>query len=323
MKKIFFVVLYTVLCLSAFSQAKKPTLMIVPADVWCNKNNFTTKFDNVGVSETVPNYRAALSNNSDIRLLITKMGAIMAAREFPLKDLEQELKNIQNETVESSLITGKDSGVGITESPIDALKRTAKADIIIDMAFEIKRNGPMKQVTFNVRALDAYTAKQISGVTGVSSPSASAPVETLLEEAVLSYMDNFAAQLQTHFDDMFANGREIKVILKRFDSAPIDFETEFDYNGQSAELADILGVWFEENTVNGRFTEASRTANQVRFDQVRIPIYGKSLSGRETAIDANAYVRDLANMLQKAPYNVPVKRYPRGLGEVWLILGEK
>ena len=41
------------------------------------------------------------------------------------------------------------------------------------------------------------------------------------------------------------------------------------------------------------------------------------------AIDATAFARPLANMLKKDPYNVVVKTYPKGLGEVWLILGEK
>jgi len=203
------------------------------------------------------------------------------------------------------------------------VRRTAKADIILDLDFEVRRVGPKREVSFNLTALDAYTSKIISGNSGVSSSSSSAAIETLLQEVVLSFKDNFIDGLLRHFDDLFTNGREITVTMRRFDSSPIDFETEFDYFGQSAELADIIGVWFEENTVNGRFTESDRSSNLVRFTQVRMPLYGKSLSGKEVAIDAGDFVRSLANMLKKEPYNVPVKTYQKGLGEVWLILGEK
>lgn len=304
-------------------QAKKPTIMVVPSDIWCIQNGYVDEFDDQGAPRKIPDYREALQNSSDVRVLLTKMGGIMAQREFPLKSLEQELKRLDNEAVETSLLTGRESGDGIAENPIERLRRTAKADIILDLAFEVKRMGPKRQVTFNVAAYDAYTSKLISGNTGVSSPSSSVPIETLLEEVVLSFMDSFTADLQRHFDDMFANGREITVSLRRFDGAPIDFESEFDYNGQTAELADIIGVWFEENCVEGRFSETERSANLLRYEQVRMPLFGKSLSGREVAIDATAFVRPLSNMLKKDPYAVPVKTYQKGLGEVWLILGDK
>lgn len=303
--------------------AKKPTIMVVPSEIWCKQNGFTMTFDNQGVKETLPDYKAALTGNSDIRVLITKMGGIMANRDFPLKTLEQEMRNLSNESVEASLLMGKETGAGVSESPIDRLNRTAKCDIIIDLSFDVKKNGPLSQVTFNVSAIDAYSSKMISGNTGVSSKSASVPIETLLEEAVLSFMDQFTSDLQRHFDDMFENGREVKVTMMKFDSSPIDFETEFDYNGFEAELADIIGVWFEENCVEGRFSMAYKSDNIVRFDQVRMPLYTTSLSGREVGSDMTSFTRPLVNMLKKDPYNVPVKVYPKGLGEIWLIIGEK
>ena len=44
----------------AFAQAKKPTLMVVPSDVWCNQNGYTTEYDNQGVLVKVPDYQQAL-----------------------------------------------------------------------------------------------------------------------------------------------------------------------------------------------------------------------------------------------------------------------
>ncbi len=322
-KKILLTLLAAGTACGVFAQAKKPAIMVVPSDAWCIRNGFIYEFDDQGRIKRIPDYATAMQDNADIRTLVTAMGDFMAQQEFPIVSLEQELKRIQNEEAEDAVRRGKETNAEIAEDPIERLRRTVKADIILDLDFEVRRIGPKRQVSFNITALDAYTSKIISGNTGVGSSSSSAALETLLQEAVLSFKDNFIAGLMRHFNDLFANGREIVVRLKRFDSAPIDFETEFEYNGQTAELADIIDVWFEENTLNGRFSAAERSANQLRYTQVRIPLYGKSLSGKERAIDATAFARPLANMLKKEPYNVVVKIEPKGLGEVLLILGDK
>ena len=38
------------ICMSAFvfSQAKKPTLMVVPSDLYCNQQGYMQRFDNQG-----------------------------------------------------------------------------------------------------------------------------------------------------------------------------------------------------------------------------------------------------------------------------------
>lgn len=323
MKKLILTLLAASVACGVFAQAKKPTIMVVPSDAWCIRNGFIQEFNDQGVVKKVCDYQAAMQNNADIRTLVAAMGEFMAQQDFPIQSLEEELKRMQNQEVDLSVITGKETGAIIAESDYERIIRRAKPDIKLDLDFEVRRIGPKRQVSFNLTAVDAYSSKIISGNTGVGSSSSGAAIETLLQEAVLSFKDNFIAGLLRYFDDLFNNGREITVYLRCFDSSPIDFETEFDYNGQTAELADIIGVWFEENSLNGRFSEAERSANVLRYNQVRIPLYGKSLSGREVAIDATAFARPLANMLKKDPYNVVVKTVPKGLGEIWLILGEK
>lgn len=214
MKKLTFTFIFILSVLTGFGQAKKPVLMVVPSDQYCISRGYKMVFQNQGMTQTLPDYKAALQSDPDLRLVITKMGQIMADRGFPLKDLEQELKNLEQERAESSMLTSSSSGSEMAESPIDALKRVAKADIILDLDFDIKRQGPQKYIVFNLKGLDAYTAKQVTGVAGAGNPSTAASPELLLEEAVLSHMDNFNAGLMRHFDDMFANGREVKVMVK-------------------------------------------------------------------------------------------------------------
>ena len=72
MKKTFILLLLTCVVTLVFSQAKKPTLMIVPSDVWCNQNGYTTQYDNMGTPMTVPDYKKALLTNPDLLVAIRK-----------------------------------------------------------------------------------------------------------------------------------------------------------------------------------------------------------------------------------------------------------
>jgi hypothetical protein len=303
------------LCIgSAFSQAKKPTIMILPSDVWCNTNGYMMEFDNQGTKVKVPDYKKAFQENADLLLVISKINGMMADRGFPLKNAESVLKSLANESAEDAMLSSK-SGAGVAESPIDKLKKTAKADIIMQLTWTVNTTGPKKSVTFNLQGLDSYTDKQIATAAGTGNPSFSAELPVLLEEAVLAHIDNFNSSLQTHFQDMFDNGREITVRIKKFDSWDKDLETEFEGKELSAQIED----WMSKNTVKGRFSTTDATDNIMLFEQVRIPLY--DASGK--AIDARGFCKDLQKYLQAPPYNITNKLMMKGLGQATIVLGDK
>ncbi|MDZ4059228.1 MAG: DUF6175 family protein [Bacteroidales bacterium] len=317
-------VITSILILSSIllsGQAKKPTIMVIPSDQYCISRGYKMSFANQGMTITLPDYRAAMQNDANLRLVITKMGQMMADRGFPLKDLEAEMRNLMQEGAESAMLTSSSSGSEMAESPIDALKRVAKADIILDLDFEIKMQGPSKYIVFNLRGLDAYTAKQVSGVAGAGKPSTAATPEILLEEAVLSQMDGFNAGLMRHFDDLFDNGREVKVLVKVFSNWGDNLESEFDDGAGTRELSFIIEDWFADNCVKGRFNLSDATENQMRLEQVRIPVM-RLQGGRERAVDTRSFVSELRKYLNDK-CQIESKLYLRGLGEAWLIVGEK
>lgn len=98
MKKTFLTLFVVVLAMSATAQVKKPTLMVVPADNWCVKNGFITKFNDQGTMVDVPNYKRALQNSSDCYNVITKINTLMSDRQFPLKDLSAVTKEHGNQS---------------------------------------------------------------------------------------------------------------------------------------------------------------------------------------------------------------------------------
>ena len=316
MKKYIFSIVLLCAALMASAQIKKPELMVIPSDVWCISNGYYTEVENMGTTVKVPNYKQALQENMGLKLAIAKINDLMAERQFPLKSLEQELKNLEQRRMEDNLTTSK-AGNELSESPLDEVARTAKCDIILELSWDVKDMGPKHSLSYILEGRDAYTAKSIGSAAGTGAPSFSADVDVLLEEAIVANMDNFNNRLQAHFEEMQQIGREISIDIKVFanNAAGVDLETEFGDD----ELIDIINNWLQVNTVQGRFSMPYASENVANFTQVRIPVYDE----RGRAIDANAFAKSLAKVLKKEPYNIPSKVLVKGLGRAVIILGEK
>ena len=298
--------------LFAFSQAKKPTLMVVPSDLYCNQHGYMQTFNNQGQTENVPDYKRALQNDPQLLTGITVIGQMMADRGFPLKLMEQELKSLNEESAEDALLTSK-SGSDIAESPVDRLKKKSKSDIILQTTWLVNRTGPKYSLTFNLQGIDAYTNKQIAACQGTGDPTFSAELPVLIEESIANHLETFTTQLQNHFNDMFENGREITLRVKKWDDSEYDLESEF--NG--TELSDIIEDWVSANTVKGRFNTSDATENFMYFEQVRIPLFDEN----QRAMDARRWTRGLINKLKTL--GVPAKLMMKGLGQATIVIGGK
>lgn len=316
--KNFIIAILLSLPILANAQAKKPTIMVVPSDNWCIQHGFTMTYDNQGKAMTVPDYKSALQNNSDVLLAISKINEMMTERGFTLKNLESCLKTLENQSAEDAMLTST-TGAEISESPIDRLKKVAKADIIIQLSWTVNNVGPKHSLTFNLQGLDAYTDKQIAGSSGTSSPSYTSELAILIEEAVLSHIDQFNSQLQAHFDDMFENGREITLRIKVWDDFADGYGLETDYDGN--ELGIIIEDWVADNTVNGRFNTTDATENMMLFEQVRIPLE-QEINGRTRAIDARRWASGLQKYLRDN-FDIDSKLMMQGLGFAQLVIGGK
>lgn len=307
-------ILLTFTTLSLFGQAKKPTIMVVPSDAWCKEHGYEQSFDNMGTIEKIPDYKAALSTDKQLNAVISKINTLMGDRGFELKDLQQNLKSITSLYAEERLITSKNSGASIAESPLDRIRRVAKADIILEIDWTVNTIGPKNSITYNLRGFDSYSNKQIAGAVGTGNESFSAEIPVLLEEAIQDHMDIFTERLQKHFDDIFENGREVVLDMRVFDSSIVDFETEYD----GYELVEIIDNWLADNCVNHRFNKSDATETMILYEQVRIPLYKPN----GMAQDTYGFARELSRFLT-SKYNIPVKTINRGLGRCILIYGEK
>lgn len=297
-------------------QAKKPTIMVIPTDAWCNANGYMVSVENQGKTTRVADYEKAVQENMELLNVITKLGALMADRGLPLKDLASTIRNINQTSAENEMTVSRSSGASLAETPLERLLNRAKADILVELSWQVNSVGPKSSVTYTLRGIDAYTNKQVAAAQGTGAASFSAEVSVLLEEAVLEYMDNFIAQLQAHFDDLLANGREVNVNIRVFDTgAGQSLEDEFD----GIELTEIIDDWMAQNTVNHRYSLTDVTENMMIFEQVRIPLYREN----GMPMDTRHFVNELRKYLRKTPYNLVSKVMTKGLGRAELVIGEK
>ena len=317
MKKITLAIFIALFSIATFAQkAKKPTIMVVPSDVWCNQNGFMQEFNNQGTITRIPDYKRALQSDPTLLQVISQINGMMAERGFPLKNLESALKTLEKQAADDNMRMSSKTGGGVSSSPTDELKKVAKADIWMQITYTVNGRG-MKSIQFTLQGLDAYTDKEIATATGNGEPSTGSTPE-LMQEAVLAHIDNFNSTLMTYFEDMFVNGREVILRIKVWDDWGEDLETE-DYGDD--ELGILIEDWMSDLTVNGVFNLTDATENMMLFEQVRIPIFYVTSKGKERAYDVRRLGKDLRDKLKEI--GLEAKAENEGLGTVTLWIGHK
>lgn len=298
---------------SLSAQVKKPTLMILPSDNWCNQRYFMTTYDNQGVEVSTPNYQQAFVEDQELPLVVSKIGQMLTNLGYSLKDAEQETKAVSNRAAEENLMVSKESSASIAQSPLDIIKQRAKMDIIVQIWWKVNKEPQGKSVSFTLEAFDAYTSKRIATSSG-TGPASDEIVPVMLEQAVVSKIADFDMAMMNYYNDMNRNGREIVLTIKKWDDWDNDLETEYD----GEELLDCIQNWLSNNTINGNFNLSDATENFAQFEQVRIPLVDE----KGKALDARGFVKNLRKYLSMT-YKITSKLYTRGLGEAILVLGEK
>jgi hypothetical protein len=299
----------------AFSQAvNKPSIMIFPDDVWMNSNGFLNEVDNQGVKTMVPDYSKALLN-VELGQVITNIEKMMLDRGYPLENLSQTLKSLQDAEAIKSMETSEE-GNSVQVSLKDKLLNTARPHLVLYVSWNVNTIGPKKSVTFSIKAVDAGTNKPAGAASGTGNELIGATLPVMLETAVLSHIDNFNAQLMTYFDEMVTKGREITVEIQVFENSPKKLNTEINDDGD--EMSDDIQKWMKANTVNGAFVPQTKTSTLLKMTSVRIPL--RSEDG--TAFSADDFGTKLRKYIRKT-YQLPCSSYPVGTGKSVVVMGGK
>jgi hypothetical protein len=242
----------------------------------------------------------------------------MTTSGFPPIMLREQLKRLEIKRARDQARRSSTGGV-VKKSSLDLLREVARADIEFHIFWEIESNGPRWRIkNYRLEGIDAYTTKPCGLAKGQGNWVYKNDVteSQLLTEAIAGSMDGFRSQLQTHFDDLFTNGREIVVRVLTMDNWSKDLRTR-DYGSKKEQLSVIIENWVRTNTVNGRFDSPLVSEYSMDFTGVRIPLFSSV-----GAMDANMFGNNLMTYLISMGFNeaeISVTNF--GLGEVEIVLG--
>lgn len=293
-------------------KGKMPIVMVVPSAGWCHQQGYE--------ADGLPDYDKALLESQDLTQAITTVSVRLTQRGFEVKDLKSALRTLRNERLEEQAMVSKFEDA-IAETPIDQLRRTAKADIWIEIDWKENelKGGSQKSLTWSMSAIDAYTDFVIGGVspttTGAAYTSAF-QLPIMIESAIQGQFDPFCNTFINYFRNCEKQGRAIKLNILTWENLVDGVMTEID----DMELSEIIETWLEKNTVNGKFgtPDISPSGTRMVIEQVRIPL--TNAKGRD--LSPSAWAKDLQKWLMNE-YDIESNLSSKGLGQVQLILGGK
>lgn len=301
----------------SYGQSKTPTVMVVPEEAYCINNNLYKTGSN---GEKVPDYKKALYNENILDAINT-FGNLMAERGFELQDLQTCLNELDEQKAMEIAMTAKDDGMAM-ESDIEKLMRTAKADILVKISPRFTPYGPQKKLEMRVTSIDCASKKTLLSFGPVTKTTAGSASQ-IVKAAVTDNIESFCLGLGNHFRKIQTSGREGSIIIKVANTCPLNLESTVTYQGEQGELADLIAMWLDDNTVGGSYTGGKNGRYEAHFDQVKIPLvstkksFGKS---KQRAINMEDFVKTgLTSLLEN--YGISVATQPIGIGKVYMMLG--
>ena len=225
--------------INAFGQAKKPRLVVIPADALMQQMNLLGETDDMGETNYVQNYKKAFLD-SDFKGCIAKISEMFADRGFPLTMLEAELRRVQGTTM------------------------TINVDLRLELNYKINKQGPRDILYFELTAIDAFSSKQVAGSSGQSKPAIGETKVNLLQEAVIDKIDKFVQDIDEYFNSLVEIGRESRL--------------KVEANGIELpeEVEDLVDEWMNANCVRGSFTIDNVDETQLIASQAMMPLFDEA-----------------------------------------------
>lgn len=294
--------------------AAPPKLMIVPDKTWCVEKGYIIETERNGKVRQSEDYDKALVD-PDFKNVQMAIAQIMAERDFPVVSAESQAESDDEDEMFDEAFEGAESGSGVQTNAYDELLKRAKPDITLKVGWNVNSAGSLYSADYRIDAVDTYSNKQVAPIAGQTGEvRRTVPLSVALKQTAKSNMDDFCTKLQTYFDDVQTNGREIRLDVRIIDNgAGTTMNQEF--GGQ--ELSEIIYNWVSDNTVNHQFSQRSSGRNMARYDQVRIPL--KDSGGRP--MDASRWAKGLQDKLKSL--GITAENASTGLGAARIYIGEK
>ncbi len=282
-----------------------PHVMVVPDLIYCKSNGYVQQYNNNGVTETIPDYERALSEDPSLHAVLTQVKQLIAEKnsDIVLIDLIEAINNAKADAAMANANFADQS-----ESIEEAIIRNSEADILVKVQFDMLKHGPNYQVSYTLNGTDAYTNRNFAPVEGMGKPSTSANPVVLLREAVYDNMDSFLNLMLTYYNSMVTKGRMVAFDIKT--TGGVNMNTKVGQYTLREQIEDFL----YDNSVDGNGLERVKGGNTfLQYQGVYIPLT-TTIRGRQRKQGAKDVAQKMVNFLEENGVTADFKI--RGLGKV-------
>lgn len=310
MKRIYILLVF-IWCVAAGTWAQKvmtpPHIMIVPDMIYCKTHSYIQEFDNNGITETVPDYERALSEDPSLHSVLTQIAQLITDRnsDIVVVDLLEAINNAKADQAMAAANSGNQS-----ESVDEAIIRNSNADILVKVQFDLLKHGPQYQVSYTLTGTDAYTNRMFAPVEGMGAPSTSANPVVLLRAAVIDRMDAFLEKMLSYYKNMTTNGRMVAFEIKTTSTTGVSMSSKVG----DVTLRELIEDFLYDNSVDGNGLERVKSGDTfLQYQGVYIPLIA-TIRGRQRKQGAKDVAQKLVNYLDENGISADFKI--RGLGKV-------
>lgn len=291
---------------NAIEQAK-PTIMVLPSD------NLLLAYDALktvsvnGSSFLDRDYGKYLLANKDNKAIISSIQNEFVQMDYPLNDLEQTLKQLQNRQATNM-------ADGVAQDAKTLLLQTASPDIIIEIDYTCKLDALdpnfQKNLTYTTTAFDAYTNKAFSSKT--IKVAATNDISSAFAQSYHNNINVIESEIGKYFRDIVTNGREITVRITVSQKANINLSNE-SINGDT--YSDWIMDYMDFHAKKGTYKLQNNTDYELYFVNVRIPV----LKPDGTQYSSYTWARELIKAF-KSECGVKCSNKVQGLGDVHIMI---
>lgn len=309
MKRLYILFMWLVIATGCYAQKAMtpPHVMVVPDLIYCKSHGYTQQFDNNGLTETIPDYEKALSEDPSLHAVLTQIAQLITDcnGDIVIVDIIEAINNAKADAAMAAANAGDES-----ESIDEAIIRNSEADILIKVQFDLVKNGPEYRVSYVLNGTDAYTSRNFAPVSGMGKGSTNANPVVLLREAVFENMAPFTKKLTDYYYSMLTNGRMVAFEIKTTSTSGVNMNSKVGEYTLREQIEDFL----YDNSVDGNGLERVQSGNTfLRYQGVYIPLTS-TIRGRQRKQGAKDIAQRLVNFLEENGINAEYKI--RGLGKV-------
>lgn len=297
-----------------------PVIMLMPADQTLkNFGAFETKSVD-GRNFQIRNYNKYLTDDDRFRRIASTVQDSFNADNYPLQDLEQTLKQLDNRSA-------TDMADDLEQDAKTLLLQTANPDIILELNYFLlgEKNGGQKMkfsrtnekkstgekiVSYTLTAIDAYTNKVVATVSE-SNLKGNSTTE-IIQNSLKQELPKLKQDIVKYFSDLQTRGREVTL---RVTVAKGSNQNLSDESIEGDTYSDYIIDYVKSHTVKGAYKMQTNTKDELYLVNVRIPMVAED----GTQFGVYDWTKDLTKAMRK-DLGVKVSNKSQGLGEISLTI---